>query len=519
MRFRDLRVKAKLMLGFAAMAAVVLFVSALAIHSLGLSNDRFQGYLSGVGERQGLAIEIRAAAFARAVAARNLVLVTTPADRELEHAAVVAAHERMAKALEALAHQIAADPTATARDQEAVKQLYDIEDRYGKVALAIVKLATEGQREAAITKMNDECRPLLARLIRAASDYVVYDKQLAQATVAESAQAYARDRDVMIVTCAVAAIGAMGLGWMLSIVVTRPLNRAVDIAEAVASGDLRAEIVADSKDETGQLLGALGRMNANLSAMVGSIRTCADGISTASHQIASGNQDLSSRTEQQASALQETASSMQQMTTTVQQNAESSRMANQLAGQATAVAGQGGQVVQRVIATMAGISDSSRKMADIIGVIDGIAFQTNILALNAAVEAARAGEQGRGFAVVASEVRSLAQRSAGAAKEIKGLIADSADRVHAGAALVGEAGQTMTSIVSQVQRVTDLVGEINASTSEQSTGIAQVNQAVTSIDQGTQQNAALVEESAAAAESLKHQAVQLLTVIAQFKTR
>jgi methyl-accepting chemotaxis protein-1 (serine sensor receptor) len=258
-------------------------------------------------------------------------------------------------------------------------------------------------------------------------------------------------------------------------------------------------------------------MNDGLVDMVGRVRQSADSIATASQQIASGNQDLSSRTERQASALQQTAASMQQMTSTVQHTAESSRQASRLASAATEVAGRGGDVVKRVVATMGEISESSRRIADIIGTIDSIAFQTNILALNAAVEAARAGEQGCGFAVVAGEVRGLAQRSAQAAREIKALIGASVEKVAAGSQLVGEAGSTMGDIVSQVRRMTDLMAEINASATEQSSGIGQVNQAVAAIDQGTQQNAALVEQGAAAAESLQQQASGLLELIAQFK--
>jgi len=322
----------------------------------------------------------------------------------------------------------------------------------------------------------------------------------------------------LIGACLAATLAAVVMGWLLSNDVTLPLKRALRLAEAVASGDLRSDIVVDRSDETGALLAALKRMNDSLAAMVGRVRQSADGIATTSAQISTGNQELASRTGQQAGALQQTAASMQQMTSTVQQNADGSRQAGQLASSAADAAGRGGQVVARVVETMGEITASSKKIADIIGVIDGIAFQTNILALNAAVEAARAGEQGRGFAVVASEVRSLAQRSAQAAREIKSLIGSSVDKVEAGSRLVGEAGSTMSDLVSQVRRMTDLMTEINVSSAEQSTGIVQVNQAVASIERGTQQNAALVEQSAAAAASLKDQAADLLGVIAEFKT-
>jgi len=316
-------------------------------------------------------------------------------------------------------------------------------------------------------------------------------------------------------------LGSVALGLVLALwiarIVSRPLSEAVKVAQSVAAGDLTSHIEARTTDETGLLLEALKGMNDSLAKIVGEVRIGTDTIATASSQIASGNQDLSSRTEEQASSLEQTASSMEELTSTVKQNADNARQANQLAVSASEVAVKGGSVVSQVVDTMGSINASSKKIVDIIGVIDGIAFQTNILALNAAVEAARAGEQGRGFAVVASEVRSLAQRSAAAAKEIKTLIGDSVEKVEEGSKQVAEAGRTMDEIVGSVRRVTDIMGEITAASQEQTSGIEQINQAITQMDQVTQQNAALVEEASAAAQSLQEQAGSLVQSVSIFK--
>ena len=318
---------------------------------------------------------------------------------------------------------------------------------------------------------------------------------------------------VMLVVCALGIGGAVAF----SRTVVKPLDNAVRVSQAVAGGDLTVATEVRGKDEIAQLLNALYGMQMSLSRVVSNVRTNAHSVAAASTHIAEGNSNLSARTEQQASALEQTSASMEELNSTVQANADNARQANQLAVSASTVAVQGGDVVAEVVSTMKGINDSSKKIADIISVIDGIAFQTNILALNAAVDAARAGEQGRGFAVVASEVRSLAQRSADAAKEIKTLIHASVERVELGTTLVDKAGATMTEVVASLRRVTDIVGEISAASSEQSLGVSQVGEAITQMDQATQQNAALVEESAAAADSLKVQAQQLVQAVAVFR--
>jgi methyl-accepting chemotaxis protein len=338
-----------------------------------------------------------------------------------------------------------------------------------------------------------------------------------EATVADLASIQRRAWWITVGSSAAALLLAVALGVLMAQRIARPLQHATEVIDRMADGHLGNTIVVTGRDEPGQVLQGLQRMQRELSGLVAGIRQSAQAIGHSSEELARGNQDLSSRTEQTASNLEETAASMEELTSTVRQSADAARQANQLAASAAEIAARGGDVVAQVVTTMDEINHSSKKINDIIGVIDGIAFQTNILALNAAVEAARAGEQGRGFAVVAGEVRNLAQRSAEAAKQIKGLIGASVDRVEAGSQLVADAGNTMSEIVGSVQRVSDIIGEITAAAGEQSDGIGQVNTAVVQLDQMTQQNAALVEESAAAAESLQSEAQRLNSVVARFQ--
>ena len=402
------------------------------------------------------------------------------------------------------------------------RQLFDkigvLRKEYLAARDEITKLKKDGDMDGASRAFTERFEPN-SRLYLAGVKQMM-DLQRAQMDAAAQRSGDLRAQtSMLLVICSVLslALGSL-LAWLLARSITHPLRRAEAMAQSIADMDLTgAAQTSYANDETGRLLRAIDLMRTALQQSLQQVRGAVDSISTASTQIATGNQDLSARTEQTASNLQETASSMEELTTTVRQSADSATQANQLASSAAKVAQRGGEVVSQVVTTMDEINASSKKIADIIGVIDGIAFQTNILALNAAVEAARAGEQGRGFAVVASEVRSLAQRSANAAKEIKALIDASVSSVNSGAKLVRDAGSTMSEIVSSVNRVTDIIAEISAAASEQSQGIGQINSAVAQLDQMTQQNSALVEESTAAAESLKEQAMLLANAVGTFK--
>ena len=406
----------------------------------------------------------------------------------------------------------------TPEEKQIWTELMALRKQYLASRDEVFALKKQGEIEQASTLVDNKYAPIARNYADKIKQLLQYERDDINLRAAEIQQIYETSRNLMLALTVLMVLFVFVCAALLAKSITAPLAKAVQLARQVADGDLTSTVTSSARDEAGQLLRALGEMNGKLSGMVSEVRGSSDTINTASQEIAAGNADLSSRTESQASSLEETASSMEELTSTVRQNADNARQANQLVISASSVAGRGGSVVEQVVTTMNGIKDSSRKIADIIGVIDGIAFQTNILALNAAVEAARAGEQGRGFAVVATEVRNLAQRSAGAAKEIKTLIGDSVAQIDQGGALVDEAGRTMEEVVNSVRQVADIMAEITAASAEQSAGIEQVNMAITQMDQRTQQNAALVEQSAAAAESMQQQAGALAQAMQVFKT-
>ena len=399
-------------------------------------------------------------------------------------------------------------------------QFNETEQAWKREALAFFEAAKSQpltQTDARVAEIDKRVIGASQKLDDLMTDLAVNKEKSAELSVQDGTDLYNTVRAVMIALAIAGVAIGMLLGWLVTRGIVRPLSEAVSAARQVAAGDLTADIRVATRDETGDLMAALKAMNESLARIVKDVRDGCENIASASSQIAQGNSDLSQRTEEQASSLEETAASMEQLTSTVQQNANNAGEADRLVSQASSVAVRGGEVVEGVVQTMSAISDSSRRIADITGVIDGIAFQTNILALNAAVEAARAGEQGRGFAVVAGEVRTLAQRSAVAAKEIKALIDESVNRVESGTRQVDEAGRTMREVVDSVRQVATLVREISGASEEQSTGIGQVNQAVSQMDTVTQQNAALVEEAAAAAASMQEQATRLAQEVRRFK--
>jgi len=499
------------------MAVVLIVVLLVAVVGFsGYRSSRVQAEAEAVAKDMDARVQaaLRWSGLTETNAARTQALIVSndPAV-EAEFKDVIAATSaqisEVQKSLESMALSDA-DKAQMARIAEARKKMIDLRGEARK-------LKADGQQDQAVTLVKQSYNPAVAAYLQTLHDFVRQQQETAAAKQAEMAASR-----MLTVKMAAVAVGLLLLAIIVGAYyligsIQQPLEQASGLAERIAGGDLSMQESVTRGDEFGDLLRALYTMSDALGRMVHQVRQSTDSIAIASAEIATGNHDLSMRTEETSSNLQETAAAMEQFTSTIQQSAGSAQQASSLAVGATGVARKGGEVVTQVVATMEDINHSSKKIADIIGVIDGIAFQTNILALNAAVEAARAGEQGRGFAVVASEVRSLAGRSAEAAKEIKQLISASVEKVETGSRLVTDAGTTMTDIVQSVQRVTDMIGEITAASSEQSAGVSQVNQAIGNLDQMTQQNAALVEESAAAAQSLREQADQLAQVVSRFK--
>jgi methyl-accepting chemotaxis protein len=512
MKLSDLKIGTRLGIGF----ALVLFLLTV-IASMGVWRLDKVGHAASEMTRDTLVKERIASEWLRSTSAnsvRTLALVKSTTEDDISY-------------FQTSITETSLDITANAKKildlltSAEEKKLYD--DTVAKRAMYVelrataLQLKSEGLQEQAVVLTSDKLIPALAAYEDTIKALLLYQRQHIDQTATEIDVLYRDGQIYLTGLTVVAVLLGCGLAWWLTVGITTQLRGAVTLAQTVAGGDLTSRIEVKSSDETGLLMQALKNMNDSLVRIVGEVRKGTDTIASASSQIAAGNLDLSGRTEQQAGSLEETAASMEQLTATVKQNADNARQANQLAVAASGVAIKGGSVVAEVVGTMGAINASSRKIVDIIAVIDGIAFQTNILALNAAVEAARAGEQGRGFAVVAAEVRNLAQRSAAAAKEIKMLISDSVDKVEEGSKQVEEAGKTMDEIVDSVKRVTDIMAEISAASEEQTTGIEQVNQAIMQMDQVTQQNAALVEQAAAAAASLQEQAGNLSQVVGVFK--
>ena len=510
---RNLRIGARLGAAFAFLLVALCVVGGFGAMQTARINDNVvdmgTNWLTGVkllGDMRGVASDMRRASLSHVLAA----------DPEAKKKLLVS-HDTFAAAMpDVMANY---EKTVTAPQEKALYET--VKSAWAGFLEADRKtLALSDAGEASLADARAQAagpaRDAFNKFIAAVNDDTKFNTDGAAQAMQSAAATY---RNALAMDGVIVAIAVLA-GALLSVVITRsivgPINVAVKVADTVARGDLTSRVRAVGHDEPARLLAALAKMNGNLVGIVGQVRQVSDSIATGSSQIATGNADLSQRTEEQASNLQQTAASMEELTSTVRNNADTAHKAAELAGNASAAAQRGGALVSQVVGTMDAITGSSRKIADIIGVIDGIAFQTNILALNAAVEAARAGEQGRGFAVVASEVRSLAQRSAQAAKEIKVLIGESVDNVEAGSQQVDEAGRAMGDIVAQVKRVNDLIAEISSATKEQAQGIGQVGDAVSQLDQVTQQNAALVEESAAAAESLNQQASRLVEAVSVF---
>ncbi len=512
MNLNDMKISTRLMLGFGMLVLLIAFMGGLSLVKLVTVEDTVHRMTDERMPRIAMLNDVKDRVYQIGLSLRNMAIMSDASDIKKQEESVLTHRKATGELMDKLKAEI--------KTEKGVALLSKIADARGGYVAGQVKymeLVNGGKVDEAKPYLLSSVRPAQLSYFGAVEELIKFQGELMQSSVADANAAMSAVKLAVWISGALALVAAVLLASWIIRSITGPLNQAVALSRAVAEGDLSQQFEAHGKSETAQLLIALKQMLGSLGKVVSSVRAGSESVATASAQIAQGNNDLSARTEQQASALEETAASMEELNSTVRQNADNARQANQLAMSASTVAVKGGEVVGQVVQTMKGINESSRKISDIISVIDGIAFQTNILALNAAVEAARAGDQGRGFAVVASEVRSLAGRSAEAAKEIKSLINASVERVEQGTALVDQAGVTMTEVVTSIKRVTDLMAEISAASSEQSQGVAQVGEAVTQMDQVTQQNAALVEEMAAAADSLRGQAQELVTTVGVFK--
>ncbi|UIN22874.1 methyl-accepting chemotaxis protein [Herbaspirillum frisingense] len=508
----NLKLGARLGLGFGLVLALLAGITGLAIASLSTLHQGTRQIVEDRYPQVLLANDVLLRISENASAMRNLLLLD-------DHQKLIEEIARIDKGEAAIGEDLGKLQARLSSEQgrKSFAEILSLRASYRQGQQRFLQLASTGATmdatELLMTSLRQDQDKYIARL----KSYISVGTMMMERSGQEAADQYHGKTLIMLAIAALAVLLGGGFAWWTTRSITRPVRHAVEVAQQVADGNLCSEIRAGARDEIGQLLEALRQMNGSLTRIVADVRGGAETIATASAEIAGGNLDLSARTEQQAGSLEETAAAMEELTSTVRQNAENAQQANQLASDASGVAARSGEVVQQVVSTMQGISEASRRIVDIIGVIDGIAFQTNILALNAAVEAARAGEQGRGFAVVASEVRSLAQRSATAAKEIKALIDDSVAQVDAGGCLVVQAGATMGEVVDSVRRVSHIVGEISMATQEQRAGIEQVNHAITHMDETTQQNAALVEQAAAAAQSLQDQSQRLRELVGVFR--